>query len=333
VTASAPIIAPVIAIDCLGGDDAPRVVVEGAVEAVRSGLRVVLVGPADLLGEELARAGAGDLAHLTIEDAPDGVSMDESPLAALRRKPRASIRVACELAASGAAAGVFSAGHTGASLFAAHGAFGLLPGVERPALAVVVPTERGSSILLDAGANADCRPSHLAQFGVMGAAFAKVLLNVTEPRVGLLSNGEEAGKGNELTRDAHAALAAMPIHFVGNIDAAKWLRGVADVVVCDGFTGNIALKVGEAVVEMIAATVAAEARNGSGMAGLPAEAWSKFDHAKAGGAPLVGVNGLLVVGHGRSTATAIANGIALTARLAQGGIVAQVAEAVGRVLK
>lgn len=326
-------IAPVIAVDGLGGDGAPRVVVEGAVEAVRSGLSVVLVGPAAVLREEVARAGAGQLANLTIEDAPDGVSMEESPLAALRRKPRASILVACELATSGAVGGVYSAGHTGAALMAALGAFGLLPGVERPALAVIVPTERGHSVLLDAGATVDCRPSHLAQFGVMGAAFARVLLKVTEPRVGLLSIGEEAGKGNELTKDAHVALAAMPINFVGNIDAAQWFHGAADVVVCDGFTGNIALKVGESVVEMVAASLAAEARNGSGSAGLPAEAWSKFDYAKAGGAPLVGVNGLLVVGHGRSTATAIANGIALTARLAQGGIVAQVAESVGRVLK
>lgn len=309
-----------IAVDALGGDDAPRAVVEGAVEAARAGLDVVLVGPADRLREELSRLDARTLANLTIADAPDGVAMDESPLAALRRKPRASIRVACELAASGAADGVYSAGHTGASLFAAHGAFGLLPGVERPALAVLVPTRRGTSVLLDAGANVDCRPSQLAQFGVMGAAYARVLAEGPEPRVGLLSIGEEAGKGNELTKDAHAALAAMPINFVGNIDAAQWFHGEADVVVCDGFTGNIALKVGEAVVEMV-------------KAGLTPEALSRLHYAEVGGAPLIGVNGLLVVGHGRSSARAIANGIALTSRLAQGGVVTQVAEAVGRVLK
>ena len=259
--------------------------------------------------------------------------MDESPLAALRRKPRASIRVACELAASGAAAGVYSAGHTGASLVAAHGAWGLLRGVERPALAVAVPTRHGNSVLLDAGANADCRASHLAQFGVMGAAYATVLFQISEPRVGLLSIGEEAGKGNELTKEAHAALSAMPLNFIGNIDAAQWFHGEADVIVCDGFTGNIALKVGEAVVEMLSASIPVDAVGGLGLAGVSAEAWSKFDHAKAGGAPLVGVNGLLVVGHGRSTAHAIANGIRLTSRLAEGGVVAQVAEAVSRVLK
>lgn len=316
--------APVIAVDGLGGDDAPRVVVEGAVAAVRAGSRVVLVGPADALRAAVADAGAAGLAHLTIEDAPDGVAMDESPLAALRRKPRASIRVACELAASGAAAGVYSAGHTGASLFAAHGAFGLLPGVERPALAVLVPTRHSHVVLLDAGASVDCRPSHLANFGVMGAAVARVLLNVDSPRVALLSIGEEAGKGNDLTKEAHAALSSMAINFVGNIDAAKWLSGIVDVIVCDGFTGNIALKVGEAVVEMLS----------SGSAdGAGDFVWSKFDHASAGGAPLIGVNGLLVVGHGRASAEAIANGIALTSRLAAGGMVGQVAESVGRVLK
>lgn len=313
-------IAPVIAVDGLGGDDAPRVAVEGAVEAARSGLSVVLVGPADLLRDAVAQAGAADLARLTIHDAPDGVSMEESPVAALRRKPRASIRVACELAASGAAVGVYSAGHTGAALIAARATFGLLPGVERPALAVVVPTRRGPAVLLDAGANVDCRASHLAQFGIMGAASAQVLLKVAEPRVGLLSNGEEAGKGNEATRDAHAALAASPIKFIGNVDAAQWFEGMADVVVCDGFVGNIALKVGEAVIDLVAAELA-----GTSLAA--------FDHATAGGAPLIGVNGLIVVGHGRATPQAVANGIALTARLAQGGMVTQVAEAVGRVLK
>lgn len=309
-----------IAVDCLGGDGAPRVVVEGAVEAVRAGLSVVLVGPADVIRDELARAGAADLPRLTVADAPEGVAMGEAPLAALRRKPRASIRVACELAASGAVAGVYSAGHTGASLIAAHAAFGMLPGVERPALAVTVPTRRGWAVLLDAGANVDCRPSHLAQFGVMGAAYARVALGCAEPRVGLLSIGEEAGKGNELTKAAHDALTRMPINFTGNIDAAQWFHGDADVVVCDGFTGNIALKVGEGVVEMVEPLLSDEARK-------------RLHYTESGGAPLIGVNGLMVVGHGRSTAAAIANGIALTSRLAQGGVVAQVAEAVSRVLK
>jgi len=316
-----------IAVDALGGDDAPGVVVAGAVQAAHAGHNVILVGPADAISLLIAQADAGSLSNLTIEDAPDGVAMDESPLAALRRKPRASIRVACELVASGQAHGVYSAGHTGASLIAAHAVFGMVPGVERPALAVVVPTRSGSSVLLDAGANADCRASQLAQFGLMGAVYAAILLKTGEPRVGLLSIGEEAGKGNELVKDATALLAAMPVRFVGNIDAARWFHGEADVVVTDGFTGNIALKVGEAVVEMVAATLA------GAKAGTPSEALSGFSYAKAGGAPLIGVNGLLVVGHGRSTAGAIANGIALTAKLAEGDVVSKVAESIQRVLK
>ena len=175
-------------------------------------------------------------------------------------------------------------------------------------------------MLVDAGANVDCRPSHLVQFAVMGAAVARVLLGVAAPRVGLLSIGEEAGKGNELTKGTHALLSQAPVDFIGNIDAAQWFSGVGDVVVCDGFVGNIALKVGESVVEMMAPQ-------------LDADALRRLHYAEAGGAPLVGVNGLLVVGHGRSTARAIANGIAMTARLAADGVVAQVAEAVQRVLK
>ena len=254
--------------------------------------------------------------------------MDEPPLAALRRKPRASIRVACELAASGDAAAVYTAGHTGAALLAAHGAFGLLPHVERPALAVIVPTRRGRSVLVDAGANVDCRPAHLVQFGIMGAALARVLLGVASPRVGLLSIGEEPGKGNDVTKEAHALLAAAPVQSIGNVDASQWLSGVADVVVCDGFVGNIALKVGESVVAMVQ-----DALGGAANPAVDAATFERFDYVNAGGAPLIGVNGLIVVGHGRSSARAIANGIALTAQLAADGIVAQVAEAVQRVLK
>lgn len=315
-----------IAVDALGGDDAPGVVVSGAVQAARSGLGVILVGPSEAIRTLIAKEGGSGLTNLSIEDAPDGVAMDESPLAALRKKPRASIRVACELAASGKARGVYSAGHTGASLFAAHSAFGMVPGVERPALAVIVPTRGGGSVLLDAGANADCRASHLAQFGLMGAVYAAVLLKTEDPRVGLLSIGEEAGKGNELVKDAAALLAAMPLRFIGNIDAARWFDGDADVVVTDGFTGNIALKVGEAVVEMTVEKLAGT------KAGLPSEALSRLHYATEGGAPLIGVNGLLVVGHGRSTPEAIANGIALTAKLADGAVVSKVAESVQRVL-
>ncbi len=315
-----------IAVDALGGDDAPGVVVSGALQAARDGCSIILVGPSETIRTLIAKEGGAAVTNLSIEDAPDGVAMDESPLAALRRKPRASIRVACDLVAAGRACGVYSAGHTGASLFAAHAAFGMVTGVERPALAVVVPTRGGRSVLVDAGANADSRASHLAQFGLMGAVYASIALGTAAPRVGLLSIGEEAGKGNELVKEAAVLLAAMPIRFVGNIDAARWFHGDADVVVTDGFTGNIALKVGEAVVEMMTAKLA-EAN-----LGLPSKALSGLSYATEGGAPLIGVNGLLVVGHGRSGAGAIATGIALTAKLADGDVVSKVAESVRRVL-
>ncbi|TAK17288.1 MAG: phosphate acyltransferase PlsX [Acidobacteria bacterium] len=316
-----------IAVDALGGDDAPGAVVAGAVRAAQAGHHVILVGPAAGIRSLIAKAGATGLSNLSVEEAPDGVAMDESPVAALRRKPRASIRVACDLVASGRASGVYSAGHTGAALVAAHAAFGMMPGVERPALAVTVPTRAGRSVLLDAGANADCRASHLAQFGLMGSVYASVALGIAEPGVGLLSVGEEAGKGNELVKDAHVALTKMPVQFVGNIDAAQWFHGIADVVVTDGFTGNIALKVGEAVVELVAKSL------GAVNAGSTSDALGNLSYAKEGGAPLIGVNGLMVVGHGRSTADAIASGIALTATLAERRVVAKVAEAVQRVLK
>lgn len=310
-------IAPV-AVDALGGDDAPGAIVAGAVAAARAGHGIILVGPTGPL--EAALGAAGAVGDIRIEHADEAVRMDEPPVAGLRRKPRASIRVAAELVAAGRACGVYSAGHTGAALVAARGALGLVAGVERPALAVTVPTRRGASLLIDAGANVDCRPEHLAQFGVMGAAFAAVGLGLDAPRVGLLSIGEEAGKGNDVTKAAFGLLMAAPLRFVGNIDAAQWFSGEADVVVADGFVGNIALKVGEAVVEMVAAD-------------LPGDVRRRLHYAETGGAPLVGVNGVAVIGHGRSPAEAIANGIAYTARLAAGGAVAAVAEAVGRMLK
>ncbi len=240
----------VIAVDAMGGDRAPGVVVDGALEAARRlGVQVALAGPAEVLRAELARRDAGATPGVRIVDAPDVIGMDEPPLAAFRRKPKSSIRVAAELVASGEAAAVFSAGHSGAALLAAHAAFGMIDGVERPALAVTVPTRTGSAVLLDAGANLDCRPAHLRQFGVLGAAYARVVLGIPEPRVGLLSIGEEAGKGNDLIREAHALLQHGQPEFIGNIEARDLFTGRADVVVCDGFTGNIALKVGEGLVE------------------------------------------------------------------------------------
>jgi len=311
----------------MGGDLAPGAVVAGAIQAARRhGVQITLTGPLDRIREEIAQAGAADLG-MTIVDAPEAVAMDEAPLAALRRKPRASVRVAAALVADGSAAALFSAGHTGATFLSARAAFGMLEGVDRPALAVTVPTRTGAAILLDAGANLDCRPEHLAQFGVLGAAYARVALGIARPTVGLLSVGEEPGKGNDLIREAHALLAAAPIAFIGNLEAREFLTGRADVIVCDGFTGNIALKIGEGLVEageeMLREELGAELVSQIG-ALLTRRAFTRFkqrvDYAESGGAPLLGVKGVCIVCHGRSNANAIRNAIRVAAEFSGGHI-------------
>jgi len=319
----------------MGGDDAPRAIVDGAALAAREiGIRVVLVGPTDRLREEFGRHADAAQLPWSIVEAPDTIGMDEVPLAALRRKPRSSIRIACEQVARGQAQAVVSAGHTGAALLAAHTVFGLIDGVERPALAVTIPTSAGSTVLLDAGANADCRPEHLRQFGVMGAAYAREVLGVANPRVGILSIGEEAGKGNDLVRDAHAALRETALNFVGNIDARALFTGAADVVVCDGFTGNVVLKVGEGLVEVIETWLRREiAADVGAQAWLSGDAFGRFrrtvDYAERGAVPLLGVNGLLLVGHGRSSPHAIRNAIASAARFAEARMVDKLRHGLG----
>ncbi|HEX7139188.1 MAG TPA: phosphate acyltransferase PlsX, partial [Vicinamibacterales bacterium] len=254
-----------IAVDAMGGDHAPQSVVDGALAATRHfDLGVALVGPASSLEAELDRHGADvESGRVRIIDAPDVIAMDESPAAALRRKPGASIRVAAETVARGETAALFSAGHTGATVMAAHAAFGMLSGVDRPALAATIPTRRRSTsqadrfgspvpaILLDVGASVECRPHHLLQFAVMGRLYARVAFEIDSPKIGLLSIGEEATKGNELTREAHRLLRASTLAFIGNVEARDVYRGAADVIVCDGFTGNVALKTSEGLVEVM----------------------------------------------------------------------------------
>ncbi len=327
----------IVAVDAMGGDHAPEAVVAGAVQAARRrGITVVLVGPADRLREQLEHAGGAGL-PISIVDAPQAVAMDESPLAAHRRKPGSSVRVAAALVARGDASALFSAGHTGATFLAARAAFGLAKGVERPALAVTVPTRAGAAILLDAGANLECSAEHLCQFGVMGAAYAHIALSVEHPKVGLLSIGEEAGKGNDLIRDAHALLSRAPIEFLGNLEAREFFSGRADVIVCDGFTGNIALKVGEGLVELAQDMVREEMGTEllSQIGGLlTRRAFARFrqrvDYAERGGAPLLGLDRLAVVGHGRSSPQAVESGIATAARLAEQDVVGRMAEALAQ---
>jgi glycerol-3-phosphate acyltransferase PlsX len=313
-----------IAVDAMGGDHAPAAIVEGAVAAARQlGVPVTLVGAESILSAALASHADWQQLPLAIVDAADSVGMADSP-SAVRRLPRASIRVAAELVVRGDADAVVSAGNTGATVMAAHAAFGMMPGVDRPALATVVPTRGHPAVLLDAGANAECRPQHLLQFGIMGAVHARLALGVERPRVALLSIGEEESKGNELTREAHRLLKGAPVQFIGNIEGREIYSGDADVIVCDGFTGNIVLKTSEGLVEVVDAVL------GDALRDVPAsrEPFEQFrrrmDYSEYGGALLLGVSGLVVVGHGRSSPTAVQNAIGMAARFTADGFVRRV---------
>jgi phosphate acyltransferase len=313
----------------MGGDDAPGSIVDGALVAARHlQVGLILVGDAAAIERELSRHPGAAALDLRIVHTPESIGMEESATAALRRKPRASIRVAADAVRNGDAAAVFSAGHTGASVIAALGSFGRLPGVDRPALATIIPTRRNPAVLLDSGASVECRPQHLVQFAVMGSAYAHVALECASPRVGLLSVGEEETKGNELTREAHQLLKSAPVNFVGNVEGRHVYAGDADVIVCDGFTGNVTLKISEGLVDAIETLLHEELSATFGTRVgylLSRQAFRRFrrrvDAAEYGGAPLVGVNGLCVIGHGRSSAKAVRNAVAMAARFASQGLV------------
>ena len=319
-----------VAVDAMGGDYGPAVVVDGAIAAVRhADVGVTLVGASDELRAGLARHPDASCLDILVEHAADAVGMGEPPAGALRRRPQSSIRVAADLVARGAAEALFSAGNTGATVLAAYTGFGLLRGAERPALAATVPTTRGTAVLLDIGANADCRPRHLVAFAVMGTVFARVGLGIAEPTVGVLSIGEEETKGNELTREAHRLLRASSLRFVGNVEARDLYTGAADVVVCDGFTGNVVIKVSEGAVGMVESMLEEElARMGGAGAGAAREAFGRFrarvGDAEYGGAPLLGVGRPVVVGHGRSSARAVTHAILMAARFAREGLVPRI---------
>jgi phosphate acyltransferase len=321
-----------IAVDAMGGDAAPRVAIDGAVAAARHfELGVALVGPQAALEREIARHPDLDPARVRLVDAPEMIGMEEPPAASLRRKPKASIKVAADLVARGDAAALVSAGHTGATVMAAYGAFGMVSGVDRPALAATIPTRQRPAILLDVGASLECRPQHLLQFAVMGTVYARVALGIEAPRVGLLSIGEEATKGNELTRDAHRLLKTAPLAFIGNVEARDVYSGKADVIVCDGFTGNVALKISEGLVDVMESLLHEELSSTVTMrvgSLLTRRALRRFrrrvDYSEYGGAPLLGVGGVTIVGHGRSSAKAVRNAIAMAYRFAEGGFIHRV---------
>ncbi len=314
-----------IALDAMGGDHAPRAEVEGAILAARElGVRVLLVGQQDAVKRELARQSHRGL-PLEIVHASEVISMDESPVMAFRKKKDSSMHVAARLVKNGDADGFVSAGNTGAVMATAHFILGTLPSVDRPALAAPFPTTRGGvSVMLDVGANVDSKAVHLEQFAVMGEIYHRVLFGTRRPKVGLLSIGEEEMKGNELTKEVHNRLKHSSLNFVGNIEGRHVFAGEADVIVRDGFIGNVALKISEGLVEHIGATLK-EALN-STLASQVGYVFArkafatfkkKLDYSEYGGAPLLGVRDITIIGHGRSNENAVKNAIRVAAELSR----------------
>ena len=316
-----------IAVDAMGGDHGPAVVVEGAVTAVREfGASVVLVGDKPAIEREVVRLKAQSLG-LEICHASQVVGMGESPSHALRRKRDSSLRVAAELVRDGKAAAFISAGNTGAAMAISMFVIGVLAGVDRPAIAAVLPNLRKFTILLDAGANVDPKPWHLLQFAVMGHVYARDILGLDSPRVGLLSVGEEEGKGTELTREAYEQLKGSSLNFVGNVEGRDIYNGRCDVVVTDGFTGNVALKISESLAEMLSDMIREEllrdtrSRLGAALA-MPAFARfrRRIDYTEMGGAPLLGIDGAAIICHGASPVKAIKNAVRVAREWAQAGL-------------
>ena len=306
----------VIAVDAMGGDLGPSVVVPGAIEAARqTGAKILLVGNEATLDGELNRLSPSGV-DLEIVHAPEVAGMDEKPSDILRRKKNASIQVACRLVRDGAAQGVVSAGHSGASVACGMFIMGRIPGVERPALASLLPTEKEPVVLLDVGATVDCKPYNIFQFGLMGDAFARDILNKESPRVGLLSIGEEEGKGNSQVKEAYELFKmAQILNFSGNIEGRDLFTGEMDVAVCDGFVGNVALKLSEGLGLSLSRVLKRELLNSGFLPKLGSllakSAFRRFakvvDYAEYGGAPLLGLQNISIVCHGRSNAKAICN--------------------------
>lgn len=313
-----------IAVDSMGSDNSPFSEVEGTVQAAKAfGVGVILVGKESLLAPLLKEAG-GDGLSIEIRNATQVIAMDEAPTAALRRKRDSSIRIAADLVREKIASGLVSAGNTGAVMAISKMVFGAVPGVDRPALAAILPTLAGHAVLLDVGANVACKPHHLLQFAVMGHLFSKKIVGVASPRVGLMSVGEEESKGNELTKEVHKALKQLHLNFIGNVEGRDIYNGRADVIVCDGFTGNVALKTSEGLIEAVLKLLKDElSRNLQVKVGALLSQQSfkrlkkRLDYSEYGGAPLIGLRGVSIICHGRSSSNAIKNAIRVAKEFAE----------------
>lgn len=324
-----------IAVDAVGGDGAPHAPVAGAAQAVTElGIPVLLVGPERRLRRELRRLSEVP-DGLEIVDAPEVVGMEDPPVSVLRSKRRSSLNVCARLVSDGRAAAMVTAGNTGAAWVAAKSTLGMIEGVDRPALAAILPKASGHTLLLDVGANVECKPHQLVQFAVMGSLYAEAVLGVSRPSVGLMSVGEEENKGGRRVREQYRVLATAGVNFVGNVEGRDVFSGEVDVIVCDGFTGNVILKVAEGLGEMVIGMLKEEAQRsplyGAGLLmakGAFRNLRSKVDYSEIGGAPLLGVNGACLVGHGRSDTKALRNAIRYASFYAASGVIRRIGDTV-----
>lgn len=321
-----------IALDAMGGDNAPDEIVKGALLALEAypAVSILLVGREEVLR---AKLGASIPARLEIVDAREVVDMTDNALAPLRRKRNSSIRVCANLVAEGRADAMVSAGHTGAAMTSAYKVLGTIEGVSRPALAAILPNAKGHVVLLDVGANVDAKPENLREFAVMGHYYAQMIFGIAEPRVGLLSVGEEEGKGNQVTKETFRIMKETGLNFMGNAEGRDVFNGNADVIVCDGFIGNVVLKSSESLAEMLSKMIREEITRGVTRKigalltkGAFAAIKKRTDYSEYGGAPLLGVNGGCIISHGRSNAKAIMNAIRVANDFATNRIDAKIRE-------
>lgn len=327
-----------IALDAMGSDKAPDPEIRGAILACRNlPVRVHLVGPEDELRGPLQQALGGEKLPIEIVHASERIGMDEKAAHAVRTKRDSSMRVGLKLVREKTVSGFFTAGNTGAAMATAKMVLGAVPGVDRPALALVVPTMTAPTLLLDVGANTDCKPHNLEQFAIMGEAYSRSVLKIARPRVGILSVGEEEGKGNDLTREAFQLLKALPVHFIGNVEGRDIYNGHCDVIVCDGFVGNVALKTSEGLLKLVRELLRESLRSTvTAQVGalLSRKAFNAFkgrlDPSEYGGAPLLGVRGGCIIGHGSSDERAIMNGVRVAAEFVKAGVNEQVEAALAQ---
>ena len=319
-----------IAVDAMGGDIGPKATVPGALSAAADfGVDVLLVGLETAIRRETGKHGPLG-SHVSIVNAPEEIGMADG-LLAFRRKKASSIRVGAQLVKDGRADAFVSMGNTGAVVYISRDVLGALKGVDRPALALLVPGLEGKTLLLDVGANANCQPHNLVQFAFMGKIFMEAVVGLKDPRIGLMSIGEEKGKGNDLVKEAFDRLQEAPLRFIGNVEGKDLFSSVADVIVSDGFTGNIALKVSEGVVQSVLSMARHEiTKNIFAKLGYLLmkrhlkKVYKKVDYSEYGGAQLLGVDGVCIIGHGRSNPVAVRNAIGLAREFVAGGVQAKI---------